>query len=203
MLIAVVFAVFAIPFLFYDLTSDVSTSLGGAGDSWRSFLNFLPTPVASGVSASQRFFIGLAGALAILVPLVFRRYGIGLGTTLLTVTWVTFSLTFFLPGDAFMILAALVVLAIAFSSTGGFSYARILVLQLFLLPLVLIIQMVNGPGQVSGVLYWTYSLHHQNTTLYQPLGGSLGLKIYLALYFVGASPSSLTSYAGTCRRNVE
>ena len=184
--IAVVVAVFAIPFLIYGLTSNVSTSLGGAGAFGAySFLNLLPASVASAASASQRIFIGLAGVLAVLIPLVFRRYGIGLGTTLLAVIWVTFSLTFFLPGDAFMILAALVVLAAALSSTGGFSYARILILQLFLVPLVLIVQMVNGPGQVSGILYWTYALHHQNTTLYQPLGGFRGLQVYLALYFAG------------------
>jgi hypothetical protein len=185
--IVLVFAVFAIPYLFYGLTSSTSTSFGGAGVYGAySILNLLPASTARSVSADQEVAIALAGVLSLLIPWLFRRWKINLGTALLTVTWVSFSLTFFLPGDAFILLGALVVLAVALGGIARMSYWKILVLQLFLLPLVLIVQMVNGPGQVSGVLYWTYFLHHQNITLYRPLGGFRGLQVYLATYFAGA-----------------
>jgi hypothetical protein len=184
-LLVAVFGVFAIPYFLFGLASYTSSSLSGAVNGY-SILYVFPNSVRLAASTDQQGVLAVVGLLAVLLPILFRRWGISLGTTLLAVTWVAFSCTFFLPGDAFMILAGLVVLAVALGRPRKANYARVLVLQLFLVPIVLIAQMVSGPGQASGIVYWTYFLHHQNITLYNPLGGYPGLQFYVVAYYLGA-----------------
>lgn len=201
-ILAIVLGVFGIPLLAFHLISYGSTNLGTSNPlNAYSVVNLLGPRTAATVARGQLAFTAGAAALAVLLPAWFLRRRLDLFTSLLTVTVVAFALTFFLPGDAFAILAPLAVLALAFVDPARFSVWRALAVQAFLLPIFVIVQMVNGPGQVTGVFYWSYFVLQRNIILYPLLGGRLGLEILLGLYAAGAVATvAILSFVAAHRR---
>ncbi len=180
-------AIFGFPVVAYHLLSSGTVNLGTSNPlNAYSVLNLLGTKTAATVAREQVAFLVVAAGLALVAPEIFRRWGLDLFTSLLSVTALGFSLTFFLPGDAFAILAPLALMALAFAASARFSLARAFVVQAFLLPIFVIVQMVNGPGQVTGVYYWSYFLLQKNVILYPTLGGHVTLEIALGVYAAGA-----------------
>jgi len=188
---AVVLSVCAIPFLLCNLSPQSASFLTGETNGY-SLAYILPSGARAIAGSDQRFAIAIAAGLALALPWLFHRRGIGFGTALLAVTWTAFSLTFFLPGDVFVILGSLVVIAVGLAPWANTSFLQLFVLQAFLIPLLTIVQLVNGPGEVSGILYWTYSLHHQDISLYGLLGGIDTIFACLIAYSVGALATILT-----------
>ena len=186
-ILAVVLLGFAVPLIAFHLISSGSIDLGTSNPlNAYSVVNLLGPKAAQSIAHAQLAFTAVAVALAVLLPPLFLRWRLDLFTTLLTVTVAAFALTFFLPGDAFSILAPLSILAFAFAAPEKFTVGRALAAQAFLLPIFVIVQMVNGPGQVTGVFYWSYFVLQRNIILYPLFGGRLGLQLALALYAVGA-----------------
>ncbi len=186
-LLGVVLAIFALPIVVLGLGSiNTSSLLSTVQITGYSFPYYLSPPWTSYFSTNQRVFTVLAALLSIVIPVVFRRWNIGQGTTLLTVLTVAFALTFRLPADVFAILAALVPLSFALSVSGRpASYWRILLFEAFLVPVYLLVEMFNGPGQVTGVYYWFYPYLHQNVILYDTLGQSSVARFLFLAYSVG------------------
>lgn len=127
----------------------------------------------------------LAGliAIAVLLPLFSRSLRLDLTRCLLIVLSATFVVAAnYIQTDNFVILVFLIPLAVAFLGGNRVSYAKILELELFLVPLLWIVQMFNGPGLVSGVYYWAFFVLHQDVALFQPLGGTVAWKLCVLLY---------------------
>lgn len=186
-LLAVVLAVFALPIVLFGLGSVNTSSLVGAAQvTAYSFPYYLSPPWLNFFGSNQGAFTALAAVFSVLIPVVFRRWKIGLGTTLLSVLAVAFALTFRLPADVFAILAALVPLSFALNrSSRPANYWTCLLFQFFLIPIYLLAEMFNGTGQVSGIYYWLYPYLHQNTILFDRLGGLLVARSLFAAYFAG------------------
>lgn len=189
LLLAGVAAVLALPVVVFGLGSTSPSSLlGSVQVTGYSFPFYLGPSTAAFFGANQVVFTVVAGVLSVLVPLLFRRWKVGEGLTLLTVLVLGFALTFRLPSDVFAVLAGLVPLSFALSaSSKGISYWTVLSFQAFLLPVFLLVEMFNGPGQVSGVFYWFYPYLHRNVILFTVLGGSRTATVLFALYLVATA----------------
>ena len=187
--LAATLVVLALPIAVLGLGSTNPSSLTGAVEvTGYSFPYYLPHPATAFFSANQAIFTGLAVVLSILIPVLFRRWNVGEGTSLLTVLVVAFALTFRLPFDVFSILAALVPLSLVLSpSRGSVTYGKCLLLQAFLVPVYILVEMYNGPGQVTGLYYWGYPYLHQNTILYGDLGGARGAEAFFLVYVVSVA----------------
>jgi len=188
-LLGAVVAVLAVPIVALGLGSPNPSSLAGPVQVTGYSFPYYLSPSAMGFFGSNQVaFTGLAVIFAILVPVLFRRWGIGEGTALLTVLVLAFALTFRLPSDVFSVLAAFVPLSFALGpSRKAVSYGKCLLFQAFLVPVYILVEMFNGPGQVSGVLYWFYPFLHRNTILYSALGGAhVATGLFLA-YVVGTA----------------
>ena len=188
-LVAAVLAVFAVPTLLFGLGSaSTSSLLGSVQVTGYSFPYFLSGSMARFFGSNQAAFTALAAVASVLVPLLFRRWGVGQGTAILTVLVIAFALVFRLPFDVYAILAALVPLAFALSPSGRkVTYTSLLAYQAFLVPIFLIAEMFNGPGQVSGIYYWLYPDLHQNTILFTALGGARAATALFFLYLAAAA----------------
>ena len=186
-LMAAVLVVFGLPIVGFGLGSvNTSSLLSTVQITGYSFPYYLTPSWTALFATNQRVFTALAAVLAIVIPVVFRRWNIGQGTTLLTVLATAFALTFRLPADVFAILAALVPLAFALSrSSSRVGYWRMMLFQVFLVPVYLLVQMFNGPGQVTGIYYWLYPYLHQNVILYNTLGKSPVAQGLFAAYTAG------------------
>ena len=180
--------VFAIPLVVYQLATLGLPSLIGtsAGDGY-TFPYYVPASLRNQLESAQGVFTALIIGVAAVLPFGFRRLRANPGVSMLAVLFIAFSLTFFIPADPFVILAALVPLSFALTQNPRpVRFSTILAFQLFLLPMFLLIEMFNGPGQTSGVFYWFYPTLHQNITLLNPLGGYQAARALFALYVVGA-----------------
>jgi len=187
--VAAALAVFAVPtFLFGLGSASTSSFLGSVQVTGYSFPYFLSGSMARFFGSNQVVFTALAAVASVAVPLLFRHWKVGQGTTFLTVLVVAFALAFRLPFDVYAILAALVPLAFALGpSRRNVTYASLLAYQAFLVPIFLIAEMFNGPGQVSGIYYWLYPDLHQNTILFTVLGGARAASALFFLYLAAAA----------------
>jgi hypothetical protein len=169
----------AVPFLFFHLTTyTIVGASGGASPNPYSFVQlFVPLGATLPIAVS-RSALALVALASIAIPIVLQRFGVHLSVALVTVfSFGLLATPSAVQGDNFVILTGLIPLALIFTKGVRVTWARILLLELFLLPLMWIVEMFNGPGQVSGVYYWSYFLFHQNVDLFQPLGGTLAWRI--------------------------
>jgi hypothetical protein len=177
----------AIPLLVFNLSA-LGSLFSGLQSSATGISPFSTVNLISPLSASALHLVDEASLVAILVgsvatPVLFKRYGKTEPVSML----VAYSLAFLLfvtdvEGDNFVLLIGLLLLAVVSLRSPILPYTRLLVLQLFLLPQFVIIQMANGAGGATGVFYWSYYLFHSAPTVYTSLGGLPTLKALLIVY---------------------
>jgi hypothetical protein len=182
---ALAFGVFgllmAVPLLYFVLSPfHVVGASGMAGtDPYSLAQLFLPLHATVSVGVARSIVVAVALA-SVVLPLVLWRLRVHLSVALLTVLAFALLVTpSGVQGDNFVLLTGLIPLALIFTRGLRITWPRILLLELFLLPLMWIVEMWNGPGQVSGVYYWSFFLLHQNVDLYQPLGGTFAWRASL------------------------
>ena len=182
--------VFVIPIVAYHLVSNaVPHFIQGAGTSSISILNvILPSSlshwatVPTGVEIDA---LAVAAVIAIGVPILFARWSLPLPLGQLVVFGAATSLAFsFVQGDNIVLFLPFLYLSLATIPELRVSYLNLILLQLFFVPELLVVMMMDGPGYVSGFYYWAYYLLHENVFLGQVLGVDVW-KIGLALYYAG------------------
>ncbi|MGD0588774.1 MAG: hypothetical protein ABSA63_08305 [Thermoplasmata archaeon] len=179
----VVGVVLAIPLVAFQLSSFAVLGLTAGGRTNPYSLIELWVPLGATLpTLTSRAVLAMVGLASVIIPLVLRRRQVPLAVCLLVVySFALVSTPTLVQGDNFVILAGLIPLALAFVRGVKITWIRILALELFLIPLMWIVEMFNGPGQVTGVYYWAFFALHQNVDLYQPLGGALAWRVCLVL----------------------
>ena len=186
-LLAAGLVVLSIPVLVFGVGSvNTSSVVGTVQVTGYSFPYYLAPSQSNYLGQHQAEFSAAAAVFALVIPFLFRRWNVGEGPTLLTVLLVAFAFTFRLPADIFAVLAAFVPLALALRrSERPVSYWTCLLFSAFLVPIYLLVELFNGPGQVTGIYYWLYPYLHQNVILFVALGGSRIAQPLFALYLAG------------------
>ncbi|MCI4362936.1 MAG: hypothetical protein L3K13_01340 [Thermoplasmata archaeon] len=182
-LVAAMGALFAVPFLVFQFSSFTILGVTGKGATNPYSLLQLVVPLGATIPAIvSRGTLVLVGIASVALPFVLQRRGIHASVCLLTVfAFALLATPSAVQGDNFVILTGLIPLALIFTPGVRISVARIFALELFLLPLMWIVQMFNGPGQVTGVYYWAFFVLHQNVDLFQPLGGTVVWRLSIVL----------------------
>ena len=126
--------------------------------------------------------LGIAALIALVAPVLMERRGIPFEIAALTAfsAVLLLAIAYFEP-DNFVLLVGLVPLAIASARLPRVTVPRVLMLEAALLPVLWIANMWNGPGQVSGVFYWSYFWLGRQVDLYTALGGLIAWKASLAI----------------------
>ncbi|MCI4345584.1 MAG: hypothetical protein L3K07_02345 [Thermoplasmata archaeon] len=193
-------AVFAIPFLVFQFSSYTILGVSGKGSTNPYSLLQLFVPLGATIPAIlSRGTLVLVGLASIVLPFVLQRWRIHVSACLVTVfAFALLATPSAVQGDNFVILTGLIPLALLFTPGIKISVARIFALELFLLPLMWIVQMFNGPGQVTGVYYWSFFVLHRNVDLFQPLGGTVVWRLCIVL--VGILLAGTVAYLLCCQR---
>jgi hypothetical protein len=172
---AIAGAVLAIPLVFFGLVGGgIAPSLlsASSGISPFSLFNLVLSPKTAALSTLDPLVLVLIGAMAIVVPILFRQVGLPESTSLL-VSYAGAYLLFInnVQGDNFVLLIGLVLLAVISLRRPTVSYWRLFALQLFVVPQLVIVLMLNGINGAVGVYYWSYYQFHATENLYMLLGG--------------------------------
>jgi hypothetical protein len=187
--------VFAIPLLVFQLSSFAILGVTAGGRTNPYSWIELFTPLGSNLSTTMsREILAVAVVAAVLIPALLSKRKVHLGVCVLAVFAVALIATpTLVQGDNFVLLAGLIPLALIFTKGVRITWTRILVLELFLVPVMWIVEMFNGPGQVTGLYYWSFFVFHDNVNLFQPLGGTLAwhLCIILSVLLLAATVSYL------------
>ena len=133
---------------------------------------------------------------ALVVPFLLYRYKKSMFLSQFIILALIFSLQVTgLNADTFIYLIPFVLIEYSLLDRNRFSFLQLIVLQMFLLPEYINVQLLNGPGYVSGLYYWIYFWYHQNIIILanipyrllvtQILNASTFIGIYLIIaYFL-------------------
>lgn len=100
---------------------------------------------------------------AIVVPLVLNKYKKSMFLSQFIILALIFSLQIAgINPDTFIFLVPFLILEYCLLDINNISIWRLLLLQMILLPEYFNIQLLDGPGTVTGIYYWIYFWYHQN-----------------------------------------
>jgi hypothetical protein len=133
----------------------------------------LARPIAPGpLAVIDRGVLIAIASLSVATPWILKRAGVNEAVALLvSYSWAYLLLVNDLEGDNFVLLIGLVFLAVIFARRATLSYRRIFALTLFVLPQLIIVQLLNGVNGVVGLYYWSYYQFHASANLFVLLGG--------------------------------
>ncbi|MCI4351769.1 MAG: hypothetical protein L3K14_00040 [Thermoplasmata archaeon] len=180
-------AIFAAPILLFHLDSGAALQLATVGGvNVYSVLNLFSSAPVTVSAQVQQLALGAAAAMAVGVPVLFRRWRIAEPIALWVVFVAATTLAFtYVQGDNFVLFLGFLFLALLYIPGTPVTYLRIVALQLFLLPMFYVIEMWNGPQLTAGLFYWSFPTLHLSVSELQPLGGKPVWLVALGLY-VGA-----------------
>lgn len=182
-------AAFAIPVLEFGLFSSYVSQLGSGSVGVTVYSTFnLVTPESGGFIASASVVsLALIVVGSVFIPVYFKHAKLVEPLSLLATLSFAFAMTVSsLQGDNFILLIGLLLLSVIFVRGSAVTYARIFLLQVFLLPQMFIVQLFNGPGVATGFFYWSYYQFHCSIALYAALGdwGMFLWKLSLLVYLL-------------------
>lgn len=156
--------VLLVPIVLFNLkTTFVSAITGSTIDIFPYSLIslFLKTPYQIGEIELIFEFIFLISALVI--PLLLYRYKKSMFLSQIIILAIVFSFQITgLNPDTFTFLIPFIIIEYSLANRTSFSFLRLIILQMVLLPEYINIQFLNGPGYVTGFYYWIYFWYHQN-----------------------------------------
>jgi len=179
--------IFYLPVTLFHLSSSFTgTLLGGSPSLYPySVLNLLPISAQRFVLMDQILVTSLIIGSAVIFPLAFKKFGFGVEFS--TVFVFLFSLLLQPNGtypDSFLIVVPFEILILSRSQKRKFSYLYSIIPQLFMIPMLIIGQMLNGPGYVTGIYYSLYTAIHQNIVLYNIIPDALFVWKLLLLFSI-------------------
>lgn len=158
-----------VPSQFFHLSSSFAgTVVSGSASLYPySVFNLLPQ-FSQTILLKHQIFITLAIIIMSLVfPLILKKAKFSLSFSVVLVLLVSLLLQ---PSgtypDSFLVLLPFEVVILSRAKEPTFTYLNSLIPQLFMIPLLVIEELLNGPGYVTGVFYWLYTILHKNIVIY-------------------------------------
>lgn len=186
---ALIAEVLAVPILRFDLVTTFFSVVrsGSPSATVYSVFNLLAPESGGFVASASIASLILIAIAAVFIPAFLKQSGFVEPLSLFAA--LSFAFLFVVSpfqGDNFALLVGPLLLALIFVRATTVTYGRVFLLQAFLLPQMLIVQLFNGPGTATGIFYWTYYVFHYNVVISNALGSwgtflwKLSLLIYLA-----------------------
>jgi hypothetical protein len=162
-------SLFYSPILLFHLSSTFSgTLVGGSAYLYPySALNLLQSSEQLYILSHQYIITIIIVILAFLIPALSKR--LNLSASFAIVLIIIVSLLIQPSGiysDSVFVVFPFIVLILTRSSKAKMSYFNSLIPELFVIPLLIVSQMLNGPGYVTGIFYNLYTTLHYNIVIY-------------------------------------
>lgn len=158
---------FLLPILLFNLKTTFSSTLAGKN------VNIFPYSLISlfltskdPIGEIELFVEASFIILSFLIPLLMFRYkkSIYLSQLILLSILFSFQITGINP-DTFIFLIPFIIIEYSLLERSNFSFWKIIFLQMILLPEYINLQLLNGPGYVTGIYYWIYFWYHKNVVI--------------------------------------
>lgn len=164
--------IFYIPsFLFHLQSTFTSTLTGGSPTMYPySVLNLLPQHFQRIILHNELYITVLLILIAILIPIFLR--GIKLSPAFSILLTLMIALLIQPVGtypDSMIVIVPFVLIILLNSRSKKFTFLHSLLMQLFMLPEILVGQMLNGPGYVTGIFYSLFTTLHKSIVIFNLL----------------------------------